>query len=44
MLSDVLRHLPQVLERYDRRSKFDSVLHTENEDVLYGFSVIKFGV
>ena len=25
---------------YDGRSKFDSVLHTENDDDLYGFSDI----
>ena len=38
MLHDVLRHLPQVIESYDCRSKFDSVLHTDNDDVLHGFS------
>ena len=42
MLCDVpvLQRVPQVFESYDRQSKFDSVLHTENGDVLYGFSVI----
>ena len=31
--SDVPYHLPQVFKSYDGRSKFDSVLHTENDDV-----------
>ena len=39
-LRDVLRHLPRVFESYDRRSKFDSVLHMGNDNVLYGFSAI----
>ena len=33
MLLDVLL----VFESYDRWSKFDPVLHTENDDVSYGF-------
>ena len=39
-LHDVLRRLSQVFLSYDRRSKFDSVLHMDNDDVLYGFSAI----
>ena len=39
-LCGVVRHLPRVFESYDGRSKFDSVLHTENDDVSYGFSAI----
>ena len=31
---------PQVFESYDHLSKFDSGLHTENDDVLYGFSLL----
>ena len=38
--SDGLWHLPRGFESYHRRSKFDSVLHTENDDVLYRFSAI----
>ena len=35
-------HLPRVLDsyRYDVRSKSNSVLHTENDDVSYVFSAI----
>ena len=40
IMCDALWHLPQVFESYDCRYKFDSVLHTENGDVLYGFSAI----
>ena len=32
ILCYVLRHLPRVFQSYDRRSKFDSVLHMENDD------------
>ena len=38
VLCDVLRHLPRAFESYDCRSKFESMTHTENDDVLYGFS------
>ena len=37
ILCDVLRHLRHVFLINDLRSKFDSVLHTN--DVLYGLSV-----
>ena len=40
ILCDILWRLPQVFDSYNRRSKFDSVLHIENDDVLYGFSAI----
>ena len=40
ILCDVLRCLPQEFDSYDRQSMFDSVLHTETDDVLYGFSAI----
>ena len=34
------RCLPQVFESYDHWSKFDSVLHADNDNVLYVFSAI----
>ena len=39
-MCDLVRHLPQVFLSYDCRSKFDSVLHTENNDVSYRLSAI----
>ena len=40
ILCDVIRHLSRVFETYHRQSKFGSVLHKENDDVLYGISAI----
>ena len=42
IFSHLLTNLPRVLEsyRYDGRSKFNSVLHTENDYVSYRFSAI----
>ena len=39
-MCDVIRHLSRVFEAYHRQSKFGSVLHKENDDVLYGISAI----
>ena len=40
ILCDVLRRLPRVFESNDCWTKFDSVLHNDNDKVLYGVSVI----
>ncbi len=40
ILCCVIWHLPRGFESYDSRSKFDSVLHTESDDVPYGYSAI----
>ena len=39
-MCDVVLYLPRVSKSYHCRSKFGSVLHTENDDVSYGFSAI----
>ena len=39
-LCDIVRHLPRSFESDDCRSKFNSMLHTENYNVSCGFSAI----
>ena len=39
-LCDIVRHLPRSLESDDCRSKFNSLLHTENYNVSCRFSAI----
>ena len=39
-LCDIVRHLPRSFESDDCRSKFNSLLHTENYNVSCGFSAI----
>ena len=35
IVCDVIWHLPQVFKSYIGQSKFNSMLHTENDDVSY---------